>query len=54
MPAGHPEPLPLPAAHGIPAGINRKIKLIKPMACGFRDDAYSFLKTRQAFPGVGR
>jgi transposase len=32
-------------------GINNKIKLIKRMAYGFRDDAYFFLKIRSAFPG---
>lgn len=32
-------------------GINNKIKVIKRMAYGFRDDAYFFLKIRQAFPG---
>jgi transposase len=35
-------------------GINNKIKVIKRMAYGFRDDAYFFLKIRQGFPGVGR
>jgi transposase len=35
-------------------GINNKIKVIKRMAYGFRDDTYFFLKIRQAFPGVGR
>ena len=34
-------------------GINNKIKVIKRMAYGFRDDAYFFLKIRAAFPGVG-
>ena len=33
--------------------INNKIKVIKRMAYGFRDDAYFFLKIRAAFPGVG-
>lgn len=33
-------------------GINNKIKVIKRMAYGFRDDAYFFLKIRAAFPGV--
>lgn len=33
-------------------GINNKIKVIKRMAYGFRDDAYFFLKIRSAFPGV--
>lgn len=32
-------------------GINNKIKVIKRMAYGFRDDAYFFLKIRKAFPG---
>ena len=33
-------------------GINNKIKVIKRMAYGFRDDHYFFLKIRAAFPGV--
>jgi transposase len=33
-------------------GINNRIKLIKRMAYGFRDDTYFFLKIRAAFPGV--
>ncbi len=33
-------------------GINNKIKVIKRVAHGFRDDAYFFLKIRAAFPGV--
>ncbi len=33
-------------------GINNKIKVIKRMAYGFRDDAYFFLKIRAAFPGA--
>jgi transposase len=32
-------------------GINNKIKVIKRIAYGFRDDAYFFLKIRAAFPG---
>jgi len=32
-------------------GIMNRIKVIKRMAYGFRDDAYFFLKIRQAFPG---
>ena len=32
-------------------GINNKIKVIKRMAYGFRDQQYFFLKIRQAFPG---
>jgi transposase len=35
-------------------GINNKIKVIKRMAYGFRDDEYFFLKIRAAFPGVAR
>ncbi len=34
-------------------GINNKIKVIKRMAYGYRDDDYFFLKIRQAFPGIG-
>lgn len=34
-------------------GINNKIKVIKRMAYGFRDDEYFFLKLRAAFPGNG-
>jgi transposase len=34
-------------------GINNRIKVIKRMAYGFRDDTYFFLKIRAAFPGVG-
>jgi transposase len=32
-------------------GINNRIKVIKRMAYGFRDDCYFFLKIRAAFPG---
>lgn len=32
-------------------GINNKIKVIKRMAYGFRDDDYFFLRIRHAFPG---
>ena len=31
-------------------GINNRIKVIKRMACGYRDNAYFFLKIRAAFP----
>lgn len=34
-------------------GINNRIKVIKRIAYGFRDDAYFFLKIRAAFLGVG-
>jgi len=37
----------------LPEGINNTIKVIKRMAYGLRDDEYSFLKIRQAFPGNG-
>jgi transposase len=33
-------------------GTNNKIKVIKRIACGFRDDAYFLLKIRTAFPGL--
>lgn len=33
-------------------GINNKIKVIKRMACGDRDEAYFFLRIRDAFPGA--
>jgi transposase len=33
-------------------GINNKIKVLKRMAYGFRNDAYFFLKIRAAFPGI--
>ena len=34
-------------------GINNRIKVIKRVAYGYRDDAYFFLKIRAAFPGLG-
>ena len=37
---------------GLLEGMNNKIKVIKRMAYGFRDDAYFFLKIRAAFPGI--
>jgi transposase len=42
-----------PLGTNLVEGINNKIKVIKRMAYGFRDDAYFFLKIRAAFPGVG-
>ncbi|MGH7621854.1 MAG: transposase, partial [Gemmatimonadaceae bacterium] len=33
---------------------NNKIKVLKRMAYGFRNDAYFFLKIRAAFPGIPR
>jgi transposase len=32
--------------------INNKIKVLKRMAYGFRDDEYFFLRIRAAFPGI--
>lgn len=37
---------------GLVEGINNKIKVLKRMAYGFRDDTYFFLKIRAAFPGI--
>lgn len=34
-------------------GINNKIKVIKRMAYGYRDDEYFFLRIKEAFPGIG-
>ena len=42
-----------PMHTGLVEGINNKIKVIKRIAYGYRDDAYFFLKIRAAFPGVG-
>jgi transposase len=41
-----------PLGTNLVEGINNKIKVIKRMAYGFRDDAYFFLKIRAAFPGI--
>jgi len=41
-----------PLRTGLLEGINNKIKVLKRMAYGFRDDAYFFLKIRAAFPGI--
>jgi transposase len=40
-----------PLHTGILEGINNKIKVLKRMAYGFRNDSYFFLKIRAAFPG---
>lgn len=40
-----------PLSTSLLEGINNKIKVIKRMAYGFRDDAYFFLRIRAAFPG---
>jgi len=41
-----------PLHTGVVEGINNKIKVLKRMAYGYRDDAYFFLKIRAAFPGI--
>lgn len=43
-----------PINSGMLEGMNNKIKVIKRMAYGYRDDAYFFLKIRSAFPGIPR
>jgi len=40
-----------PLHTGLLEGINNKIKVLKRMAYGFRNDSYFFLKIRAAFPG---
>ncbi|GAB3125478.1 hypothetical protein GCM10027256_23240 [Novispirillum itersonii subsp. nipponicum] len=35
-------------------GINNRIKVIKRVAYGYRDEPYFFLKIRAAFPGIPR
>lgn len=40
-----------PLSTSLLEGINNKIKVIKRMAYGFRDDEYFFLRIRAAFPG---
>ena len=39
---------------GVLEGMNNKIKVIKRVAYGFRDDEYFFLRIRHAFPGIRR
>lgn len=41
-----------PMHTGLLEGINNRIKVIKRIAYGYRDDAYFFLKIRAAFPGI--
>ena len=41
-----------PINSGMLEGCNNKIKVIKRMAYGYRDEAYFFLKIRAAFPGI--
>jgi transposase len=43
-----------PLHTGLMEGINNKIKVLKRMAYGYRDEAYFFLKIRAAFPGIPR
>ena len=43
-----------PLGTNLVEGINNKIKVIKRMAYGYRDDDYFFLKIRAAFPGDRR
>ncbi|MFL6697950.1 MAG: ISL3 family transposase [Vitreoscilla sp.] len=43
-----------PLGTNLVEGINNKIKVIKRMAYGYRDDTYFFLKIRAAFPGNRR
>jgi transposase len=43
-----------PLHTGLLEGINNKIKVLKRMAYGYRDDDYFFLKIRAAFPGIPR
>jgi Transposase and inactivated derivatives len=43
-----------PLHTGLLEGMNNKIKVLKRMAYGYRDDAYFFLKIRAAFPGIPR
>lgn len=41
-----------PMNSGVLEGCNNKIKVLKRVAYGYRDDAYFFLKIRAAFPGI--
>jgi len=41
-----------PINSGMLEGCNNKIKVLKRMAYGYRDDDYFFLKIRAAFPGI--
>jgi transposase len=41
-----------PINSGVLEGMNNKIKVIKRIAYGFRDEEYFFLKIRAAFPGI--
>ncbi|MCC5795067.1 MAG: transposase [Chromatiales bacterium] len=39
---------------GLIEDINNRIRVIKRMACGYRDHEYFFLKIRAAFPGLAQ
>lgn len=41
-----------PLNNGLLEGMTNKIKVLKRMAYGYRDDEYFFLKIRAAFPGI--
>ena len=41
-----------PLHNSLLEGMNNKIKVIKRMANGYRDEDYFFLKLRDAFPGI--
>ncbi len=43
-----------PLSTAMNEGVNNKLKVIKRMAYGFRDDVCLFLKIRAAFPGIPR
>ena len=43
-----------PLHTGLLEGMNNKIKVLKRMAYGYRDEDYFFLKIRAAFPGIPR
>jgi transposase len=43
-----------PLHTGLIEGVNNRIKVIKRMAYGYRDEEYFYLKIRHAFPGNGR
>ena len=43
-----------PLHTGLIEGVNNRIKVIKRMAYGYRDEEYFYLKIRHAFPGIGR
>lgn len=43
---------PFPIHTSLIEGVNNKIKLIKRIGYGYRDDTYFFLKIRSAFPGI--